>query len=115
MLNDLSGLSNLSFEPGVIDAGYRTRTGFRDLVSFLFQPQNIIANPNVLFYKADTADHREKLRTIFPYVLGAVTPQILQIIVLDYAAESVWGKITGVHEVEDWRNGKKLIPEELLR
>jgi uncharacterized coiled-coil DUF342 family protein len=77
MLNDLSGLSNLSFEPGVIDAGYRTRPSFRDLVSFLFQPQNIIANPNVLFYKADTADHREKLRTIFPYVLGAVTPQIL--------------------------------------
>jgi len=77
MLNDLSGLSNLSFEPGIINAGYRTRTSFRDLVSFLFQPQNIIANPNVLFYKTDTADHREKLRTIFPYVLGAVTPQIL--------------------------------------
>ncbi len=29
------------------------------------------------FYKADTTEHREKLRTIFPYVLGAMTPELL--------------------------------------
>src|SRR5436309_737031 len=43
----------------------------------MFQPQNIVANPEVLFYKADTYEHREKLRTVFPYVLGAITPSIL--------------------------------------
>ncbi|EQD34662.1 hypothetical protein B2A_12716, partial [mine drainage metagenome] len=42
-------------------------------MAFTFQPQNIIANPDVLFFKADTTEHREKLKTIFPYVLNAVT------------------------------------------
>ena len=27
---------------------------FRDLVAFMFQPQNVVANPNVLFYKTDS-------------------------------------------------------------
>ena len=36
----------------------------------------------------------------------------LQIIVLDHAAETVWGKIAGVNPVEDWRNGKKLVPQD---
>ena len=43
----------------------------------MFQPQNVVANPNVLFYKTDSYEHREKLKAIFPYVLGAVTPDIL--------------------------------------
>lgn len=43
----------------------------------MFQPQNIIANPDVLFFKADTMEHRQKLQTIFPYVLGVLTPEIL--------------------------------------
>ncbi len=57
--------------------GYNARASFRDLSAFTFQPQNIIANPDVLFYKTDTTEHREKLRTVFPYVLQAVTPEIL--------------------------------------
>jgi hypothetical protein len=47
-------------------------------MAFTFQPQNIVANPDVLFFKADTTEHREKLKTIFPYVLGAITAAILQ-------------------------------------
>jgi tetratricopeptide (TPR) repeat protein len=47
-------------------------------MAFAFQPQNIVANPDVMFFKADTTDHREKLKTIFPYVLGAVSPDVLQ-------------------------------------
>ncbi|MEI6786254.1 MAG: DUF3732 domain-containing protein [Verrucomicrobiota bacterium] len=43
----------------------------------MFHPQNVIANPGVLFYKAETQEHREKLKTIFPYVLSAITPEIL--------------------------------------
>jgi Protein of unknown function (DUF3732) len=77
VLNRLSGLSNLQFEPGT-DERFKSRVSFRDLMAFLFQPQNIIANPDVLFFKADTTEHREKLKTIFPYVLGAISPELLQ-------------------------------------
>ncbi len=72
MLDRLSCLSNLGFEPQS-DSGFKNRPSFRDLMAFTFQPQNIIANPDVLFFKADTTEHREKLKTIFPYVLNAVT------------------------------------------
>ncbi|MGO4382483.1 DUF3732 domain-containing protein [Pseudoduganella sp. RAF53_2] len=76
-LDRLAGLSNLNFEPGTSDP-FKSRPGFRDLMAFTFQPQNIVANPDVLFFKADTTEHREKLKTIFPYVLGAITPELLQ-------------------------------------
>jgi hypothetical protein len=33
-------------------------------------------------------------------------------VILDHADDSIYGNISGVHEVEIWRNGKKLIPEE---
>lgn len=35
-----------------------------------------------------------------------------QSIILDHADDAIYGKIEGVHEVEVWRDGKKLIPEE---
>ena len=47
-------------------------------MAFTFQPQNIVANPDVMFFKADTTEHREKLKTIFPYILGAITADVLQ-------------------------------------
>jgi Protein of unknown function (DUF3732) len=77
VLNRLAGLPNLEFEPGT-DNPSKLRPSFRDLMAFTFQPQNIVANPNVMFYKADSNDHRDKLKTIFPYVLGAVTAAVLQ-------------------------------------
>lgn len=77
MLDQLAGLSNLGFDPSGPAGGFRGRPSFRDLLAFVFQPQNIIANPDVLFFKADTMEHKEKLRTIFPYVLGALTPDAL--------------------------------------
>jgi hypothetical protein len=77
VLNRLAGLSNLEFEPGT-ENSFKSPPSFRDLMAFTFQPQNIVANPDVMFFKADTTEHREKLRTIFPYVLGAVTAAVLQ-------------------------------------
>lgn len=77
VLNRLAGLSNLQFEPGT-EERFKSRVSFRDLMAFLFQPQNIVANPDVLFFKADTTEHREKLKTIFPYLLGAISPELLQ-------------------------------------
>ena len=77
MLDRLAGLTNLGFEPDS-DAPNQSRPSFRDLVAFTFQPQNIVANPDVMFFKADTSEHRDKLKTIFPYILQAVTADVLQ-------------------------------------
>jgi regulator of replication initiation timing len=75
-LDHLAGLTKLSFS--IEDpAGGLGRPSFRDLAAFVFQPQNIVANPNVLFYKADTVEHRQKLRSIFPYVLGAINAETM--------------------------------------
>jgi len=76
MLDRLAGLSNLGLSPDN-ESGYQSRVSFRDLVAFTFQPQYIVANPMVLFFNADTTEHREKLKAIFPYVLGALTPEML--------------------------------------
>lgn len=73
MMNELFGISFLELDP---NAGIY-RPSYRDFMAFLFQPQNIVANADVLFYKADTMEHRKKLIDIFPYALGAVTPEIL--------------------------------------
>lgn len=72
-------LSNLSFLEldAETDNNFLNRPSFRDMMAFCFQPQNIVANANTLFYKADTSEHRTKLINILPYVLGAVTPEIL--------------------------------------
>lgn len=73
MLDRLAGLSNLGFDAEETGNGFQGRPSFRDTLAFCFQPQNIVANPDVLFFRADTIEHREKVRTIFPYVLGATT------------------------------------------
>jgi hypothetical protein len=76
-LDELSGLSNLDFAAGQQGSGFEGRPSFRDLAAFTFQPQNVVANPDVLFFKTNTYEHREKLRKIFPYILGAITPALL--------------------------------------
>ncbi|SEK37740.1 Protein of unknown function [Pseudoxanthomonas sp. GM95] len=77
LLDDLANLSKLDFSGGEEAAGFEGRPSFRDLAAFTFQPQNVVANPDVLFFKTNTYEHREKLRKIFPYVLGAVTPALM--------------------------------------
>jgi hypothetical protein len=76
-LDELAGLTALDFDTEGTGSGFKTRPSFRDLGAFIFQPQNLIANPEVLFYKTETYEHREKLRTIFPYVLNAITPELM--------------------------------------
>ncbi len=76
MLDRLSALSTLDIEPGS-EPGFNSRVSFRDLTAFMFQPQYIVANPAVLYFNADTTEHREKLKAIFPYVLGALTTDML--------------------------------------
>lgn len=76
-LDELSGLTKLNFDFDGSGSGFKARPSFRDLVAFTFQPQNIVANPDVLFFKADTFEHREKLKVIFPYVLKAISAEVL--------------------------------------
>lgn len=76
ILDRLSALSNLDLEPAA-EPGFNARVSFRDLTAFMFQPQYIVANPAVLFFNADTSEHREKLKAIFPYVVGALTADML--------------------------------------
>ncbi len=78
MLDDLANLSNLDFSGGDENSGFDGRPAFRVFSCLsLFQPQNVVANPDVLFFKTNTYEHREKLRKIFPYVLGAVTSELM--------------------------------------
>jgi len=70
-------LTTLSFIVDDTNSNGQGRPSLRDLAAFNFQPQNIVANPNVLFYKADTVEHRNKLRSILPYVLGALSGETL--------------------------------------
>ena len=39
------------------------------------------------------------------------TNKALQVIVLDHASDSVWGSMPLVNSVEDWRDGRALIPQ----
>jgi len=76
LLNRISGTSNLELEPDSQAIGAH-RPSIRDFMAFVFQPQNVVANPDVFFFKADTTEHREKLKAVFPYVLGALDAQTL--------------------------------------
>jgi predicted nucleic acid-binding Zn-ribbon protein len=71
-LNEMAGLSSISLGTEEQNKGFGTRASFRDLAAFEFQPQHIVANPNTLFFKADTYEHRERLKYIFPLTLGAI-------------------------------------------
>ncbi len=107
ILNRLAGLPQIGFFPD-LDQSDRTRPSFRDLVAFTFQPQNIVANPDVLFFKADTTAHREKLKTIFPFVLNAVTTEVLaaqyELIQQERHLKRLEQELRSIESVvEDWR------------
>ncbi|TWJ19707.1 DUF3732 domain-containing protein [Geobacter argillaceus] len=74
--NQISHLPSLDFSSDE-NVGFGGRPSFRDMAAFNFQPQHIVANPYTFFYKADTTEHREKLRLIFPLVLGAIDASTL--------------------------------------
>ena len=65
-------------------------------------------DPNTL-YKDDDIEAVKKVFQVFASV-ATMSQGELQIIVLDHAAENVWGRVSGVHMVEEWRNGQKLVP-----
>jgi len=76
--NILNELFSLSFiDTDTTSNNFSARPSYRDLMAFIFQPQNVIANNRVLFYNVEKMEHKTKLINIFPYVLGAVTAETL--------------------------------------
>ncbi len=74
--NQISHLPSLDFSASE-NVGFGGRASCRDMAAFNFQPQHIVANPYTFFFKADTTEHREKLRIIFPLALGAIDASTL--------------------------------------
>ncbi|NRR04785.1 DUF3732 domain-containing protein [Brevibacillus sp. RS1.1] len=54
------------------------------------------------------------VKSIFKTLANAIVESegAWQCIILDHADSEIYGDIEGVHEVVEWRNGNKLIPEE---
>lgn len=75
LFDGLSRLSDLDTDPA--GSGFGGRASFRDMASFNYLPQHIVANPYTMFFKADTTTHREKLRNVMPLALGIMTNEDL--------------------------------------
>lgn len=56
---------------------YNTKPSYRDSISFNFQPQTIIASPDILFYKTNLTEYRERLKREFHYFLGVYDNETL--------------------------------------
>lgn len=78
LLDGLSAVPYLALNGSEESSSYSSRLSFRDLMAFVFQSQDIVANQNILFYKTHAHEHREKLRNWFPFIIGAETTEILQ-------------------------------------
>jgi hypothetical protein len=63
--------------------------------------------------KYDNED-MEAVKKIFKTISSSIVSEkgAWQSIILDHADSDIYGDIDGVHEVDEWRNGIKLIPEE---
>lgn len=70
--NNLVRLTNLPLSDGEDIGQHEGRPSYRDLAAFNFLPQHIVANPNTLFYKADSYDHKERLKKVMPFTLGII-------------------------------------------
>ena len=78
-LNALFNLTLIDIDPTTPE-NFGARPSYRDLMAFIFQPQNIIANNRVMFYNIEKMEHKKRLINILPYALGAVTAEILMAI-----------------------------------
>ena len=54
----------------------------------------------------------EAVRKVFATIAGVVQQSggALQTLILDHAGPDVWATVPGVHLVEEWRQGTKLVP-----
>lgn len=78
-INNISGFKNIGTENSDNNNKFNTPASFRDTAAFQFQTQNIIANPTTMFYKSDSWEHLQKLKTIFPLILGYKSYEIIDL------------------------------------
>jgi len=107
ILSRKAGFKNL--EDASWNPDHPLTVGFRDTSAFQFQPQNIIANGNTIFYKTDTYSHVERLRTLFPLALGYKSYDILlledEIRDLESEEKKLSQKIEDLEErYENWKS-----------
>ena len=75
----ISGFENIPQNDNSFINGFDSPSSFRDTAAFLFQPQNLIANPTTMFFKTDTFEHLKRLKVLFPLVLGYKSFEIMNI------------------------------------
>ena len=111
-MNQLGLLSSLDFSEEAGRPGYAGRASFRDMASFNFLPQHIVANPYALFFKTDTTEHREKLRTIFPLVTGEIDSRTLSI---QHQLKALKNQQDGLdRELDEMRNARRVWSAEIM-
>jgi Protein of unknown function (DUF3732) len=70
--NNLVRLTNAPLSSSEEVGRFEGRPSYRDLAAFNFLPQHIVANPNTLFFKADSYEHKERLKKVMPFALGII-------------------------------------------
>ncbi|SOY40000.1 Complete genome; segment 15/17 [Cupriavidus taiwanensis] len=70
--NNLVRLTNLPLKDSEKGTQFDGRPSYRDLAAFNFLPQHIVANPNTLFFKTDSYEHKERLKKVFPFAFGII-------------------------------------------
>ena len=70
--NNLVRLTNAPLSGSEEIGQFEGRPSYRDLAAFNFLPQHIVANPNTLFFKADSYEHKERLKRVMPFALGII-------------------------------------------
>ncbi|MCT3703408.1 DUF3732 domain-containing protein [Elizabethkingia anophelis] len=76
-MNDIAGFKNI--ETNDVQNSFDSTAGFRDTAAFQYQTQNIIANPTTMFYKTDSWEHLQKIKTIFPLILGYKSYEVIDL------------------------------------
>ncbi|WP_172820418.1 DUF3732 domain-containing protein [Burkholderia vietnamiensis] len=83
-----------------------------DQPSQVYFPRKLASKRGDLDPKIDDDEDAEAVRRFFK-VFGMATATFkgdFQIIVVDHASRDIWGGLEGINPVEEWRNGKKLVP-----
>jgi len=106
ILNSKSGFQNIK-EINKYNENSIT-VGFRDTTAFQFQSQSIIANGNTIFYNTDSFTHIDRLKTLFPLVLGYKSYEILildeEVKVLENDEKKLLNKIEDLKiRYENWK------------
>lgn len=79
-LNSVMGFADVGLTSNDYVQSYDTqKPSYRNAISLNFQPQYLVANQSTMFFKTDSTAHREKLKVLFPYLIGVISNKILEL------------------------------------